>query len=282
MDAFSGQTLTNGGEIQIDGYTEDDKPDSLLLVIEVEGVPAGDAEQYRVHVLIDGVEFANRSLVDFAAPDGEYRWTGNAEFALGYDVRKRQRIEIKVYVDLPEGGMSVFEATPEVVEKKWSPGRIWQGTFSKVIELGFATTILNVEAIFERDPDESADTRYPTYLLKSGTMTWQLVDGGGDDCTWMAPTVTTQLGPSDTDQFTFDMAAEPIQYRGIADTEGPYVEVNVSCSEGSDPPATHMEAGGVWFNAPSDQSFAVSVDAFGGSYALNAVSYNSWMVTKLQ
>jgi hypothetical protein len=282
IDAFTGDTLTDSSKIEIDGYTDDDKPDSLLFVTEVEGVPAGQAEQYRVHFLIDGAEFANESLVDFAARTGDYRWTGSEEFALGYDVSKGQRIEIKVYVDLPEGGMSEFAATPTVVEKKWSPGRIWQGTFSKVIDLGFAKTFLDVQATFERDPDEPADTRYPTYLLKSGTMTWQLADGGDDDCIWMAPSMTTQLGPSDTDQFTFDMAAQPIQYRGIADTPGPRVELTVSCAEGSDPPATTIEAGGVWFNAPSDQTFAVSVNAFGGSYAVNAVSYNTWMVTKVE
>jgi hypothetical protein len=282
IDAFTGSTLTNSSEMEIDGYTDDGKPDSLLFVTEVEGVPAGEAEHYRVHFFIDGVEFANESLVDFAAPNGEYRWTGSAEFALGYDVSKGQRVEIKVYVDLPEGGMSMFAATPTIVEKKWWPGRVWQGTFSKVTDLGFATIFLDVQAMFERDPDEPADTRYPTYLLKSGTMTWQLADGGGDDCTWMAPSVTTQLGPNDMDQFTFDMAAQPVQYRGIADTPGPYVELNVSCSEGSDPPVTTIEAGGTWFNAPQDRNFAVSVNAFGGSYALNAVSYNTWMVTKVE
>jgi hypothetical protein len=60
------------------------------------------------------------------------------------------------------------------------------------------------------------------------------------------------------------------------------VELTVSCSDGNDPPVTTIEAGGSWFVAPSDQHYVASESAIGGFYSGNAVSYNTWNVTKVE
>jgi hypothetical protein len=282
IDAFTGDTLTSNGNVEVDGYTDDGIPDSLLVVLEFEGIPAADAAASVVRLFVDGVEFAAGPLPEFAGPDGDYRWTGTGEVALGYDAKEGQRVDIELTIDLPEGGKSIFKASPAIATKKFWPGRKWQGTFSKVTDLGFATVLLDVDATFVRDPDESATTQHPTFVLQSGTMHWSLVDGGGDDCIWMAPSMTTELGPNALDQFTFDLTKEPVEYRGGADSAGPRVELTVSCSDGSDPPVTTIEAGGSWFIAPSDQHYVASESAIGGFYSGNAVSHNTWNVTKVE
>jgi hypothetical protein len=281
IDASTGQPLTDDSTIEIEGYVDDDKPDILKLVTEVEGVAAAEGDAYTVHFLIDGEEFASEPLSTFAQPLGDFRWSGTAEFELDFDVSEGQTLEIEVYVELAEGGTSTFSASPKATSEKWTLGRVWRGTFTKVIDIGVATVTLDVDATFERDPDESGTTKHPTFLLKSGTMTWSLQDAGGS-CNRSAPTTTTQLGPDSQNQLTFDLTTEPVEYRGIADSAGPHVPLTVTCSDGSDPPVTSMEAGGTWFNAPADQHYPVSPDALSGVYHLNALSYNAWNITKVE
>jgi hypothetical protein len=273
IDARTGQTLIDGGEIEIVGYVDDDKPDSLQLLTEVEGVAAAEGGGYLVHFLIDGQTFAT-AVVGVRHPLGDYRWTGEAEFALGFDVTKGQTFQIDVIVELAEGGVSVFTASPRATSKEWKLGRVWHGTFTKVADIGVATVMLVVDATFERDPDESATTKYPTFLLKGGTMTWSLTDGG-DNCHWSAPTTTTEFGADEESWLTFNLTTDPIEYRGSAHTSGPQVPLTVTCLDGSDPPVTTMEAGGTWFTAPADQHYTVGVDLLEGAYHPSTLSTTS-------
>jgi hypothetical protein len=279
IDAATGQTLTSNGTVQVIGRTGDGEPDSLLLDTEFEGIDPADGEIYTVHFTIDGTEFFSGPLIEFAQPHTEYRWSGSGQFDLDYDVAEGQPLDIEVTVDLPEGGKTVFAASPRATSPHWSPGRVWHGTFTKVTNIGVATITLVVDATFERDPDEPPTTQ-PTFLLKSGTMTWSLLDAPGDSCTRTMPALTYLLVDDADDTLTFDLTKNPVEYRGFATSAGESVEVVVSCPWGDS--VTHMTTGGVWFVATGDDHLTVSGDGFSADFEPNAVSHVVWNATKVE
>lgn len=56
-DKATGQVMTNGDSIRITGLPEDGAPDSISLLIDVDGIEDGDAGLYVLHLEIDGKPF---------------------------------------------------------------------------------------------------------------------------------------------------------------------------------------------------------------------------------
>jgi hypothetical protein len=256
-DPDSLQALVTNGLLGIDGYTDDDVPDHLLLPMDFWGASEEDAAGYTVRVWVDGVALAAEPLDMFATPAGDRQWHAEADLDLGYDVHEKQPLEITVSLELPEGGASVYKATPLATGEGFSPGKKWTGHFTKTSSNGLFQVDIAVDATFVRDPDQDPTSKYPKFLLTSGTMTWMITDLGGDNCVHTAPMTVTNLAPDDGAYLKFDLTDQPPEYMGFARTEGPQVELVRSCP-GSDPVTSHTQAGGVRFQALGEEHYVAS------------------------
>jgi len=284
-DAFTGEELGQGSLVEVTGVVEDGRPDGLLLIIEIDGAMQSEASRYVVRVAIDGSQVVEEPLDRFAARTGDSSWRSDREIPLGYDARLGQTIDIEVSVSLPEGGTSTVAASPTVSgpAQGFQPGRVWQGTFKRIFFTDETQVQLDVQAVFERDPDQNPDTKYPTFLLKSGTMVWSAADSDGSGCSFQAPIVTTQLGPDPDANFSFDLTKDPVEFRGFASSEGPVVEIMITCPE-IDPFPTKTEAGGVWLAALGSDHHVVTGYSFSGRYDQNGPRPSSvqWNLRKVE
>lgn len=285
LDAFTGETLTSSGTVQVSGYPGDGEPDSLLLVTEVDGVEEVRAGAFDVTMTVDGVKVGGGVLAAIGTKDGDYRWRIASQVDLGFDVSEGQTIAIRVEVALPEGGTSVFQASPKVTSPGFDPGRVWQGTFTNTFDVPDARIRIIVDATFERTASSGPPSQHPIFEMTQGTMTWSLqnVPSSPDACDQSAPTTVTPLGPDEYSYFTFDLTKQPVEYFGFGSSGGPSVDLTITCPDlGSTVSST--EAGGEWFQAFANHHYTVTGSTFAGLYATGGLypSTFEWSVHKLE
>ncbi len=99
--------LATGSTIPFLGQSQDGISDELLLIIEVEGVEAGRESGHSIRVFVDEVERGDWSLASStAARVDEYTVRIRQKVPLDFDVQRNQTIDLRIEVDLPEGGKS--------------------------------------------------------------------------------------------------------------------------------------------------------------------------------
>ena len=279
------QPLTSGSLTTIRGYTDDDEPDRIVLPMDFWGVGAENAGAYVVHVSVDGTSYLADPLDQIATQTGDYRWHAEVEVDLGFDVHEKQPLEIVVTLDLPEGGTSVYAATPLATSPGFKPGKTWAGHFTRTFSDGYIRIDIVVDATFERDPSQDPKSLHPKFVLTGGTMLWTLHDEEGDGCVHTAPDTVTPLVADDGSYLKFDLEAEPPEYMGFARQEGELVELVRTCpGTGQDPVVSHTAAGGVWFQASGDRHLVVSGTSITGmsENAGPLLNVHTWSIDRVE
>lgn len=105
-----GEPLEDGVNLQplIIGNVRDGNPDSLSLLLSVDGVTESDREEFVVRYKFDGNDLPGEYDLADAIQDAPYRWRVNHDVALGFDVETGGSIPLEAIVSLPEGGTSRF------------------------------------------------------------------------------------------------------------------------------------------------------------------------------
>ncbi|HET7273777.1 MAG TPA: Ig-like domain-containing protein, partial [Longimicrobiaceae bacterium] len=107
LDPLTKAEVVDGVTYPLTGVPQDGKRDSLAFAIRVDGVEEGQAAGFTVHVSVDGVEVSNGG---WSLADGEetedYTWVLEKKAELLFDAEHEQEVDIRAWVDLPEGGLS--------------------------------------------------------------------------------------------------------------------------------------------------------------------------------
>lgn len=93
------------------GQPEDGDADWIPYLIKVDGVE-GEPQGFTVHVTVNGFAGDPKPLSDGTMLDSKGNvWQVKGEVSVPFDAQQGQEVEIKVEVDLPEGGQSKWEET---------------------------------------------------------------------------------------------------------------------------------------------------------------------------
>lgn len=263
-----GGPLADGAEIAILGELGDDKPDTVVWIMDVDGVniPTGEPEATSIAFYIDTL-LAHDGLVSELEQLDERTFRAQGEFELPYDLEEDAELTLEAIVNLPDGGTSRHKVTVEVTDTpRPDIGTVWKGQATAISDTIWPGVTITRTATVEvtRDRDEEPDATKVDFLVTAGTMTWK-IDGASETCSY-AGEGQVRLDQGDDTGLTFDLS-EPgiVTYSGDAGVaNGPRIEVAVSCGDSNQNYVAQVE-GDVWF-APPDEVWVMDGPQIAGTW----------------
>jgi hypothetical protein len=222
-------------EIPIDGTIGDGKPDAVPYRVRVDGHDELQAAAGVLHVSIDGVEASPRA-VDEGSPDGQGRWTVDGDIELGYDLDTERDVELRAWVELPDGGES-FDVETATLTGEPLMGTRWEmtATHNAVFTNLPATPAIETGTLtFVFAEGQAKDEPHPRYVLEGGSVHVDLNHTYGD-CVYTAPTFSYEVDPHDFYGIEFDTTSSPVRYRAYVETQSPWFTRVDDCGDGPTP-----------------------------------------------
>lgn len=276
-DESSGQPLATGASIHINGFPEDGSPDSLTLLMDVDGVEDGEADKFILHLEIDGQPFAPMPL-SAGTQAGAHAWRLRSDVPLGVDVHSGQVLKIHAWVDLPEGGRSSIEVSPQVTQIAVGLGSVYQGTSTRVWNLNGGPTITaKANATFRLQG--SLGQPQARYEVVEGTMTVTFSDNPQRSICGYSGSVVVPMPVNPLNRITVDTAT--LKYSGYGQSAGPMVEVTETCP-GQAPHFVSFDSSSIWFVANEGDAFVTDGSEIEGSYQSSATSRFHWSFSKVE
>ncbi len=277
-DESSGQPLVSGQSVHIVGQPEDGEADSLSLLIDVEGIEEGEADVFVLHLEIDDKPFSSMVVGDAGAQIGPYAWQVRSSVPLGFDVKSGQVLKIRAWVQLPEGGISSVEVSPEVTEVAVGLGRIYQGTSTRVWNMSAGPTVTaKANVTFELEgPLGQPQLRYN---VVGGTMTVTFSDNLKGSICGYSGKVVVPMPVNLLNRLTID--AQTHQYSGYGQSAGPIVQVMEQCP-GQEATLVPFDSSSIWFVANEANVFITDGAAIEGDYQSSATSRFNWSFVKVE
>ena len=279
----SGAMLAGGESIPIEGKVGDGQPDAVPYRVEVEGMDAAAAAAAIVHVSA-GTREAPPALVASGTPGSPGSWSLEGSIALDHDVVAPEPVELRAWLELPEGGTSEHRSSATLVGT--SPlGGAWRGTATYVSKLsndGLVTVRAAAELTFTLVPGQVEGARYVRYEQTAGMLTWQTVGTNSDGCAHVSPTVNVPITPemASTTELVFDTSTSPIEYQVTSHvTKGPEVEVTQNCPTRTSTYTTRANA--TLILAFGSEHRTVVGDEIAGETTLGQATM-SWQLTKVE
>jgi hypothetical protein len=243
--------LTSGSTIPFLGQAGDGEPDDVLLMIEVDGVQAGDESGFNVRALVNEEakgewSLDSRNAVRISETAIRLRETAS----LGFDVQTDQSVEIKLEVDLPEGGTSESDVTVVLA----NPSLDMRSTIRSVSGPGFEfrSTVEASIALTLRDNPTDRRLEVDTGEGELRYLSLEFVGSLPGGCTASTETFDGTLHVLGGELFFEDPAASgfgvpenlELGFDGLADS------MTVTCPEGSETSSpTHWESAFVTFHS---------------------------------
>src|SRR5690606_11708039 len=98
-DALSGDDIANAVEITLPGVPGDGQADSVILEVDVDGIPDAEVTGAVVNFLVGGEEFPAYPLDQYSEKVGERTWRVKMELGLGEDLVAGQTLPTEVWVE---------------------------------------------------------------------------------------------------------------------------------------------------------------------------------------
>lgn len=149
------EDLPNEIPYPIIGAFGDGNPDRIPWAVKVDGVQ-DDPGGYVVHVEINGFSDEPKPLEEGQPIDGEGNvWTVEGELDVTFDAQQGQEIEVKVRVELPEGGESEWDEKARLGEFKLKfESRIVVESAEAQVVLTESIVKAEVDLPFDPSPDD--------------------------------------------------------------------------------------------------------------------------------
>lgn len=105
--------------IDVVGIPGDGAADSMPFEVEIHGIEPGDADDYTLHISMNGVEASDSwTLVESdKVEDYVYRLRGEADF--GVDLPADELAAVEFWIDLPEGGETRLKLELNFTSSRW-------------------------------------------------------------------------------------------------------------------------------------------------------------------
>lgn len=176
LDPLTGTEITDGFKYLLNGIPQDGKTDSLSFAIRVDGVEEGQAAEFTVHVSVNGVKYSQGGWsLDDGKKTKEYTWLLEKEVGLLFDAKYNEKVNIRAWVDLPDGDLS--EQTVTVILTPPDLVLSWDSR----IEIDYPDESpfkLHADAKIELDLKEDGSA-----YIGSGTLNYLLNNMPEDACT---------------------------------------------------------------------------------------------------
>jgi hypothetical protein len=236
LDPDSGQVLSPGDTVTIEGEPRDGEPDSAPFLVQVDGMPEDSASDALVHVSVDGVEIEPRPVSSGQSKDKDKgQWLLRGVIPVPYDLEEDRRASFWAWVELPSGGESDHQVEATLTGAE-GLGLVWQGEATHVRETVYGTETTVATLTFERKPDQDPKPTQAAYVLTEATITWSL--GGrhylcdsmkASPRTWRVPpeqldsTIGLPVNGSSVrnGHLVFDLTKNPVQYTGYVRFDAP-------------------------------------------------------------
>jgi hypothetical protein len=265
-DRSSGEPLDEVGTVSVATKLGDGEPDHVPYMVEVDGLTPEEAAHTTINLLYD-----DRQMEPLLAADGEqigastWRHEGLVEVP---DLADGQSLEVRAFVQLPEGGLSRDVATVTVGGlKRPEIGTKWAGTISSTLGSWFpgVTITRTAEVEFTRDPGAAADAEQVYFYVSGGSLTWEM-KGTSEGCSYDGYAASVPLDADEYVYLQFDASGESIRYSANAnDDDGPTVDVAVSCDTHDYTYGTGAE--GLWWYLPREAGFELTGDTMSGEWS---------------
>ncbi len=281
-----GSPLTGSEQVRIIGELGDDEPDTVPWMIEIDGVDlaTGEPQDTTVALTIDTLPAWDGLVAELEQVD-DYGFRAEGKFELPYDLPEGATLTLEAIVNLPDGGTSRHTVTVGVTDRT-DLGTVWQGEATKTHATFWpgVTVTMTASIEFTRLAGQDPDDRTIDFVVTGGTMSWSY-SGSNDDCTFDgSATVPLDVGER-AGVLTFDVR-DPgaVTYFGSAGVnQGPEIEVEVSCVEGSDKNFITRADGDPFF-APRDLKYPMDGPSISGTYTSGAKigSTHTWAFERVR
>jgi hypothetical protein len=104
------QTLDPSQEVKIVGEMDDDEPDTVPYLVQVDGIVPQNAANALLYVSVDGIVSEPKSVSEGETGDPD-RWIVSGAVDLPYDVKQAMSVDFEAWVELPDGGESNHETS---------------------------------------------------------------------------------------------------------------------------------------------------------------------------
>jgi hypothetical protein len=266
----AGAELVDGGSFAIDGHMGDGAPDTLHVVVGVDGITPDEARATIVSLRVDGDEKGQQAVAD-GTDFGDDSWGLSFDVEVA-DVENGQNIALEAVASLPEHGTS-FQAVTVVAGV--ALGSQWEGHVVRESDVFFPGVKIRMETdlTFVRDQNAKPDDRRVKFFVAAGSVTWQ-IEGSYGGCSWSAGPVTVPLRvlePADYVQFDLTGVAEGVitYYGEVTVVDGQMVEGSKTCGGNVEPFRTRA-AGVVWL-APQEEEFLLVASRIEDNWARGSV-----------
>ncbi len=276
-DVYTFNQFPNAYEIGVTGAPDDGLADELVLDVTVDGVTVNSVSSFVLNVWINGTPRVKSALSSLGTLHDDHTWNAMVEVPLGFDAMEGEEIEVKVWVDLPEGGTSGVTASPMVVGSSSMLGNVWQGQirYENARNAGDWTMIITADVTFQREPGTDAADRYQSYTLTGGTYLVQLSGEDALGCT-VSGNLSGDLAADEYASLTFDTATSPILVEAWGNSKTPPMIAAVVCPDGDTSTQT-IDTNKAFLNIPESAAATVSSStAVGVHVESNSVNTMTW------
>jgi hypothetical protein len=278
LDPDSGNLLTDGAEMSVIGTVGDGENDSFRYRIEVDGVAEGQADLFVVHLAVDGLDAPPMTAAQ-GQEISDTSWVLSGELPLGQDAQDGHMLELESWVELPEGGISEYAATPVLRD---GGVEAWEGQ-ATAFNGGVLTDLDRMGTVTVRFELESERDGIKRFEIVSGTMEWSASGTAyppEGPCQYQFGPIDVPVVPFTGNRLTIDTTTTPATYTGFAQTEGDVVRLAEDCGDDG---AFSTRPSLIWFNTQGAENLTVSSDGNSITGSNSNVSSNSdwqWTFTR--
>jgi hypothetical protein len=295
LNPASGEVLTPSDEVAIIGALNDDEPDSVPYLVQVDGIKKENASDAILHVSVDMIEADPQPILNGDVNDKD-QWLLDGVVELPYDLDQETEVTFMAWVELPSGGESDHETTATLtgVEEPIM-GRVWE--MEVTTETGYGsvtnskkTATLTLEFAEGQVPSEP----HPKYFVTGGTVTYEAhSDMDHVGCFRTAPEVsfdlTEELIPDATSdkywyaKLEFDTTVSPVEYWGSLFTWGPDLVAQQACPDGNY--TTNYGPTSTWMSLNKDDHYTVTNSKLiSGSRSMGSPMFHNqkWTIKRIK
>jgi hypothetical protein len=278
-DASSGDVLVSGESIRITGTPEDGNADHIELLIDVDGVEEWEASNFMLHLEVDGNSFTPLVVEEAGTESDTYTWVVNSNVPLGVDVQSGQVLNIKAWVDLPEGGQSTIERAPKVTQPALGLGNVYQGTATRIWHLAGGPTVTAIAHV-SFQLEGSLNQPVAEYgVVDGGYMTVIFSDNpDGSSCSYSGQ-VDVPITFSPLIRLLINTST--MEYSAKGYTSGPNFDVAQTCP-GQDTDYYPFETNSLWLVVNEDDHYVTDGSTISGTFQSSATSQFSWSFEKVE
>jgi hypothetical protein len=241
-------------------------------------VAEGQADLFVVHLAVDGLDAPPMTAAQ-GQEISDTSWVLSGELPLGQDAQDGHMLELESWVELPEGGISEYAATPVLRD---GGVEAWEGQ-ATAFNGGVLTDLDRMGTVAVRFELESERDGIKRFEIVSGTMEWSASGTAyppEGPCPYQFGPIDVPVVPFTGNRLTIDTTTTPATYTGFAQTEGDVVRLAEDCGDDG---AFSTRPSLIWFNTQGAENLTVSSDGNSITGSNSNVSSNSdwqWTFTR--